>query len=208
MSLDGRIADARGASRWISNERSRGVVAELRAAADAVVVGVETVLADDPRLVGAGESARPGLRVVLDSRLRTPATARVAASAADTPTLLLTTSAADARRRRELETLGVEIEEVRGGADGRVDARAAFEILHRRGVRRVLLEAGGRLTSACLRAGLVRQCAVFVAPVVIGGAGPTPFEGDGWPLAAAPRLEEARVTAVGGDALLEGYWPD
>lgn len=206
-SLDGRIADARGASRWISSERSRAVVADLRAAADAVVVGVETVLADDPRLVCGGEGVRPGLRVVLDSRLRTPATARVAASASETPTLVVTTSAGDALRRRELETLGVEIEQVPIGADGRVDVRAAFEMLHRRGVRRALVEAGGRLTAACLRAGLVRQCAVFVAPVVIGGAGPTPFEGEGWPLAAAPRLEESRVTAVDGDALLEGYWP-
>ncbi len=85
---------------------------------------------------------------------------------------------------------------------------AAFVRLRERGVRRALLESGGRLTGAALRAGVVHQIAAFTAPVVVGGDGaPSPLAGKGWAIGAAPRLEEPRVTACGDDALLEGYWP-
>ncbi len=214
-SLDGRIADSWGASRWISKSESRAVVALLRADSDAVVVGRETVARDDPslRIVPDGATRispdRGGgpLRVVFDSRLRTPMTVRLVATAREVPTLFIAACGADASRREALESAGAHVAEVAACADGRVDVVEAFRELHRRGVRRALLESGGTLTAACLRAGVVDQVAAFVAPVVIGGGGPTPFTGDGWPIAAAPRLEEVRVTPVGPDALIEGYWP-
>jgi diaminohydroxyphosphoribosylaminopyrimidine deaminase/5-amino-6-(5-phosphoribosylamino)uracil reductase len=206
-SLDGRTADASGASRWISGEESRDVVWELRETVDAVIVGRGTVLADDPQLISRRESARRALRVVFDSTLRTSPTAKLVATAREVPTLLVAAPGADASRRAALEAAGAQVVEVASGPDGRVDVGSAFRELHRRGVRRALLESGGTLTAACVRAGVVDQVATFVAPVVIGGAGPSPFAGQGWPIADAPRLEEVRVTPVGEDALIEGYFP-
>jgi len=206
-SLDGRAADAAGASRWISGDPSRRLVHELRAVADAVVVGSGTVAADDPSLTSHALSPRRALRVVLDSTLRTSTTSKVVATARDTPTLLVAVRGADASRRIALESAGAQVVEVAAGVDGRVDVAEALRELHRRGVRRALLEAGGTLQAACLRAGVVDQVAAFVAPVVLGGGGPTPFSGEGWPIASAPRLEEVRVTQIGPDALIEGYWP-
>jgi diaminohydroxyphosphoribosylaminopyrimidine deaminase/5-amino-6-(5-phosphoribosylamino)uracil reductase len=206
-SLDGRIADADWASRWISGPAARSWVFWTRAACDAVVVGSETVLRDDPSLLPGPEQWGGPLRVVLDSRLRTPPSAKLVATARRTATLVVTVRGADAARRRALEAAGAQVAEVPAAADGRVDVSEAFQELHRRGVRRALLEAGGTLQAACLRAGVVDHVAAFVAPVVLGGAGPSPFEGEGWPIGAAPRLEEVRITPVVGDALIEGYWP-
>ena len=206
-SLDGRIADADWASRWISGAAARSWVFWTRAACDAVVVGSETVQRDDPTLLPGPDKWGGPLRVVLDSRLRTPPSAKLVATARQTATLVVTVRGADATRRRALESAGAQVAEVPAGDAGRVDVGEAFRELHRRGVRRALLEAGGTLQAACLKSGVVDHVAAFVAPVVIGGAGPSPFEGDGWPIAAAPRLEEVRITPVGGDTLIEGYWP-
>lgn len=207
MSADGRIADSGGHSRWITEAAAREVVHELRSTVDAVVVGRGTVVADDPALTCRIAGGRSPLRVVLDSDLRTPSDARVVATARETATLVVCADGADPSRRASMAERGVEIVTVARGPGGRVKLAAAFRELHRRGVRRILLEAGSVLTGACLRAGYVRQVAAFVAPVVLGGSGPSPFDGGGWPLADAPRLEYARATGVGCDALLEGYWP-
>jgi diaminohydroxyphosphoribosylaminopyrimidine deaminase/5-amino-6-(5-phosphoribosylamino)uracil reductase len=208
MSADGRIADAGGNSRWITDAPAREVVHELRATVDAVVVGRGTVVNDDP-LLTCRLPARvvSPLRVVVDTELRIPADSRVVATSRETPTLVLCAEGADAARRAALVERGADVAEVARGPGGRVKLGAAFRELHRRGVRRALLEAGSVLTGACVRAGYVRQVAAFVAPVVIGGSGPTPFDGGGWPLLDAPRLEDARAVAVGTDALIEGYWP-
>jgi diaminohydroxyphosphoribosylaminopyrimidine deaminase/5-amino-6-(5-phosphoribosylamino)uracil reductase len=207
MSLDGRIADESGRSRWISSERSREIVHSLRGAVDAIVVGRGTVARDDPSLTPRPAGPRRPLRVVVDSGLRTPADARVVATAREHPTMFVCRSDADPLRRSELEARGVEVLAVQGSAAGLVDPVRAFQGLHERGVRRALLESGGTLLAACLRADLVDQASVFVAPRVLGGEGPTPFAGRGWPLADAPRLEEVRCTDVDGDVLVEGYWP-
>lgn len=208
MSADGRIADSGGHSRWITDAPAREVVHELRASVDAVIVGRGTIVADDPlltcRLPGRGTSP---LRVVLDTDLRVPVDARVISTARETPTLVLCAEGAEPSRRRAICERGVDVAEVARGPGGRVKLAAAFRELHRRGVRRALLESGSVLTGACLRAGYVRQVASFVAPVVIGGAASTPFDGSGWPLLDAPRLEQPRVVAVGTDAMIEGYWP-
>ena len=207
MSADGRIADSGGRSRWITEAPARDVVHELRASVDAVVVGRGTVAADDPALTCRIAGGRNPLRVILDTELRTPADARVIATARETPTLVLCAEGADPGRRRSLSERGADVVELARGPGGRVKLAAAFRELHRRGANRVLLESGSVLTGACLRAGYVRQVAAFVAPVVIGGSGPSPFDGGGWPLLDAPRLEQPRVLAIGCDALLEGYWP-
>ncbi|MCG3133697.1 MAG: Riboflavin biosynthesis protein RibD [Planctomycetes bacterium] len=208
MSADGRIADSGGHSRWITGAQSREVVQELRASVDAVVVGRGTVEADDPLLtVRTAAGGSSPVRVVLDTDLRTPDTARVVQTAREARTLFYCAEGADPARRAAVEARGAEVAAMPRGPNGHVKLGAAFRDMRKRGIRRVLLEAGGVLTGATLRAGCVRQVAAFTAPVVIGGSGPTPFDGGGWPISSAPRLENARVTACGGDSLLEGYWP-
>ncbi len=212
MTLDGKIADARGGSRWISSDASRARVHELRARVDAVVVGARTAVQDDPdlrpRLPGGGPARMP-LRIVVDRSLSLPARGRLASSAREAPVLCAAGAAPPESRRRALEDLGVEVLSF-PGPRGRVDIRALFAALRRRGMRRVLIEGGGTLHAAAFAAGVVRQAMVFVAPKILGGrTAPSPVEGEeGLRSAADPlRLEELRVERVGEDLLLEGYLP-
>ena len=211
QSLDGRTADESGRSQWVSCAGSRRVVHAVRAAADAVLVGAGTVAADDPRLTARDVDEPPArgqpLRVVLDTRLRSPPDAHVFTDGA-APTLVVTTDAADGSRRRALESRGVDVRVVPAAPDGRVDVCAACELLHAEGRRRVLVEAGARLTGALLRAGAVEQVMAFVAPKLLGGAAPGPVGagGDpGWSLDRPLRIERMRVVPVDADLLVEGY---
>ena len=115
------------------------------------------------------------------------------------------------RYRRLAEALtdaGVQVALVSRTVEGRLDVREAFRALRAAGVKRALLECGGTLMGSAMRAGVVHQVMAFTAPVVVGGTdAPGPFGGLGWPIGAAPRLTHVRASAVGDDALLEGYWP-
>jgi diaminohydroxyphosphoribosylaminopyrimidine deaminase/5-amino-6-(5-phosphoribosylamino)uracil reductase len=175
-SLDGRSAAADGTSRWITGPLARTDVHRLRARADAVIVGVGTVLADDPDLtVRHIPATRQPLRVVLDSDGRTPPTARVRDDSA--PTLILTA------------------EQV-----ARHDVRAALEFLYAEGIRSVLLEGGPRLAGAFLDAGCVDEVVGYVAPVLLGqGSAALQTTGLGSTIGAALRLEVNDVTAFGPD---------
>jgi diaminohydroxyphosphoribosylaminopyrimidine deaminase/5-amino-6-(5-phosphoribosylamino)uracil reductase len=211
MSADGRISPAAGKGGRISGEKAQRHSHELRGRSEAVAVGVETVLTDDPhlncRLAGGPPDGRPQpLRVIFDSALRTPRFSRLASSARESPVLALS-ARGDPAARRALEERGVEVHEV-AGASGRVDLDAALAYLHReRGVRRLLVEGGARLHGAFLRAGLADQATVFVAPTILGARGaPAAVEDSGFTdLATAPRLEEATWRRLGEDLLLQGY---
>jgi len=206
MSLDGRIAARTGDSRWISGEASRRLVHRLRGEVDAVLIGVGTALADDPRLTRRDAPGGDPLRVVLDSRGRLPPTSRLAATARAEPTLLLTTPAAPPERLAPLEAAGVEVA-VLAARGGRVDPTAALEALAARGVRHVLLEGGAEVAAAFAAAGAVDRVWAFVAPKLIGGAAaPGPLGGEG-PARVADALALEGLTArpVGEDVLLEGH---
>src|SRR5690606_16270740 len=144
-SLDGRIATASGESKWITGEAARLAGHRLRAAHDGILVGVETVLADDPELTARlpGRPVDQPLRIVLDSRLRTPATARVAG----TNTLILTASAPS--------PVGEALVEQVDAVDGRPAPAAVLTTLYRRGVRTLMIEGGGRVAASFIAAGLV-----------------------------------------------------
>lgn len=209
MSLDGRIATRSGDARWISGPASRALVHELRAASDAVLVGIGTVLSDDPQLTARDLPAhhqviRQPARVVLDSTLRIPPAARVLARDGALVTVA-TTSRARPERRQAIEALGADVI-VADGPDGRVDLRALCEALGRRGVMSLLVEGGGAVHGAFMDAGRVDKVLAFLAPVIVGGPAPGPVGGAGVDrLAQAWRLTRMVIRQVEQDYVIEGY---
>jgi diaminohydroxyphosphoribosylaminopyrimidine deaminase/5-amino-6-(5-phosphoribosylamino)uracil reductase len=178
MSLDGRIAVASGASRWITSPAARREGRRLRRGCDAVLVGVGTVIADDPTLAAAirGREKRGFLRVVLDSRLRIPASARLLRAAPLRALRIYTTRAASASRARRLERAGATVVRVVSRA-GRVDPRAVASDLGRLQVASLLVEGGGEVHASFLEAGLVDKVVLFIAPRFLGGRDAVPVVG-------------------------------
>jgi diaminohydroxyphosphoribosylaminopyrimidine deaminase/5-amino-6-(5-phosphoribosylamino)uracil reductase len=194
-SLDGRIATAAGESQWITGEGARLEGHRLRAAHDAILVGVETVLADDPELTVRlpGRPVDQPLRVVLDSRLRTPPTARVASG----DTLILTVAEPAAVGNAVVERVEAERD--------RPSVVASLSALKRRGVSSVLIEGGGQVAASFLRAGLVDRLEWFRAPILLGGEGrPCVAALALAKLADAPKFRRLSAEPVGDD-LWERY---
>lgn len=210
MSLDGKIATRTGHSRWVTGPEARRRVHDLRAAADALLVGVGTVLADDPQLTvrtpGDVPATRQPWRVVVDSTCRTPPTARVLSDAFVGRTIIATTARAPRERVEAVQAAGAEAL-VLPSVDNRVDLHGLAETLAGRGIINVLAEAGGTLTASLFAEGLVNKVYAFVAPKVVGGAGaPGPVGGLGSAtMDEAWALRLAAVERVGADVLLVGY---
>ncbi len=199
-SLDGRIALADGTSKWITGPEARARVHRWRDEFDAVLVGVGTVRADDPSLDCRRTRGRDPIRVIADSRLRTPHTARVFQVGA-APTWLMTTRDAPAARARRLERAGGQVVPV-ASRGGRVDPAALLKALGRRGITSVLAEGGAELAASLLGRGLVDEVCLFQAPLLIGGDGiPMIGELGVGSLARALRLGDVRVSRVGVDRL-------
>jgi diaminohydroxyphosphoribosylaminopyrimidine deaminase/5-amino-6-(5-phosphoribosylamino)uracil reductase len=202
-SLDGRIADARGRSKWITGPDARADGHRLRAASDAVVVGAGTARADDPQLTarasasGAKRGAQP-LRVVVDSRLSLPKTLRVFSAPLAPGTVVACTAAAPAARERALTARGVTVWRL-PATRLRVSLPALAERLAREGRHEVLLEGGGTLGASFVRAGLVQRIVLYTAPLVLGG-GLSWCDGLALPLDGAARGRVVSTSLVGGDA--------
>ena len=208
MSLDGKIATHTGDSKWIAGEIARGYVQEMRKTSDAIMVGVNTVLRDDPQLTARDEDGRPlarqPLRVVLDSGARTPPDARMLKEPGHT--LIAVTRPPDGRVASLMEA-GAEIIRLPETRDGRVEPRALLEALGARGVVSLMVEGGGTLLGSLFHLGLVDKVVAFIAPVVIGGGdAPSPVAGKGVDcLIEATTLERVRVEPVGEDIMVVGY---
>ncbi len=201
-SLDGRIATRTGESRWITGPEARAQVQRLRAAHDAILVGIATALADDPELtVRSSElNARP-VRVVLDSRARLPADSRLASTRDAAPLLVLAGHDAEAAA---LEAAGVEVARVRL-SQGRIDLEAALALLSARGVESLLVEGGGEVAASFIAADRVDRLDWFRAPILLGAEGrpalgALPLDR----LANAPQWRRLDVRALGPD-LWEQY---
>ena len=203
--LDGKIATHAGESQWITGAPARRAVHAMRGDSDAVLVGVGTVLADDPDLTCRipGYRSTPIVRVIVDSHLRTPLTSHLIRTAETSPTWFLVRDGADAVRRDALADLGVTVIDVAGSNAG-IDLTDGLRALAEAGITRLLVEGGGRIAASLLRADLVDRIAWFHAPSVMGG--------DGWPAAQAfgvghladmPRFVRRRVVALGPDTLTE-----
>ena len=205
MTLDGKIADLHGASRWITGEPARRHAHRLRSESDAIVVGIGTVLRDDPELtVRLGRPwPREPLRVVLDTGARTPVRARLLRAGRPSCALIAVGADAPDTRVKELAATGATIVSCRT-SDGRVDLGTLLTELFAREVRAVLVEGGGEVHGAFLDAGLVDRVAMFTAPLLIGGRGATAVvQGAGRELKSAVRLGAFTVTPLGDDLLIE-----
>jgi len=206
MTLDGKIASATGDSKWISSENSRREVHRLRNRVEAIMVGVDTVLSDDPLLnTRLPEDGRDPLRIVVDSHLRMPETAAMLQQESTAGTLIATTAVTDPATRRKLEAAGAEVLVLRD-EEGRVALPELWQELGRRNVQSLLLEGGARLAGAALRAGLISQMMIFVAPKMIGGDSDYGiFRGAGCSLLGdAIQLEDIRLQRFDNDILICG----
>jgi len=209
ISLDGKVATRSGDSRWVSSQASRNYVHRLRQAMDAVMVGIGTVLKDDPlltvRLPGGKKPHQP-LRVVVDSRLRIPLHSQLVRTAGLYPTLIATTRAASSSRRKWLAQANVEILILENDAQGHVSLKALMKELARRSVVSVLLEGGSTLTASAVREEVVDRLLFFLAPKIIGGErAPGVVGGEGiLRLKDAKPVKILKVRRMGPDFLIEG----
>ncbi len=224
MTLDGKIAPPPGESDnpsalgaggatggWITSDIARAHVQELRHSMDAIMVGVGTIVADDPLLTDRTglPRRRPLLRVILDSRLRLPLESRVAKTCRDD--VLVLCSFSEEKKRKELEHRGFRVEQVAlGGADGRPDPRKIIQRLGELDITSVLIEGGAMVNWAALAAGIVDKVFLYYAPKILAGSGSVPFAaGPGFRrMSEAAHVKDLRLHRFGEDFAVEGYLRD
>lgn len=202
MTLDGKIASHTGASKWITGEKARSHVHTLRGRYSVIMAGIGTVLADDPLLNCRIPGAHQPVRVIVDSQLRIPLDGRICQTAGEYPTIIAC-SGTNEEKSRALEALGIQILSC-PGKDGHVDLRALIHSLGQAKLDSILIEGGGVLHEAALRAGIVNHVCAYIAPKLLGGRNAkTPVEGLGadTPYEAA-QLKNLQITALGEDLLL------
>jgi diaminohydroxyphosphoribosylaminopyrimidine deaminase/5-amino-6-(5-phosphoribosylamino)uracil reductase len=208
LTLDGQIAQRAGSVTWITSEQSRYAVQHLRHEADAILTGIGTILADDPRLTDrSGEPRRrPLLRAIVDSRLRTPLRSKIVKSAQH-DVLVFTTQSLNSPKARALQRAGVEVVRV-PARRGRVDLHAVIRELGQREILNVLLEAGAQLNGAALQAGIVDKMILFYAPKIMGTGGvPMASIPSTW-FAKSPALQKLQYAKSGPDFIVTGYFHD
>ncbi|MEW6365556.1 MAG: bifunctional diaminohydroxyphosphoribosylaminopyrimidine deaminase/5-amino-6-(5-phosphoribosylamino)uracil reductase RibD [Acidobacteriota bacterium] len=209
MSLDGKMATATGESRWISAGVSRHMSFKLRRSVDAIMVGVNTILADDPQLLRGpirGLTLRPFTRVILDTELRTPPWAKILKTARAHPVLICCGRKTNPRRRVALEGKGATIVPCKERG-GRVDLVAACEDLARREIASVVMEGGAEVLGTAFDQGLIDKVVFFIAPKIIGGSRAlSPVAGRGAHLMSdAIQIADARWMRSGSDIVVVGH---
>jgi diaminohydroxyphosphoribosylaminopyrimidine deaminase/5-amino-6-(5-phosphoribosylamino)uracil reductase len=214
ITLDGRVAAPTGDSRWVTDEPARREGHKLRDSHDVIAVGVGTVLKDDPELTCRGiRGGRDPVRVIVDSRLRTPPTAKAvrAAARSSAPTWIITTTRAAKKRARELEAAGAVVVRIPApvkvkDADRRVDIGAMLTLLAEREILGVLLEGGPTLAGAFWREGLVDRVVAFLAPKILADPTALPMLAGRQvrTMSEATQLRDVTTRRVGGDLMLTG----
>ena len=208
ISLDGKIATASGESQWITSEASRLKGHEVRSQVDAILVGVGTVLQDNPSLTTRlpERTNEDPIRVVVDSRGRTPLGAKVFNPDSNAGTLIAVTENAPLEKINALKSAGADVLTIEQ-REGRVCLSALMRELGRKEITSVLIEGGGEINAAALQAGIVDKLMFFIAPKLIGGKdAPGPIGGVGIArLVEAFELRDAKISQIGVDFLIEGY---
>lgn len=214
MTADGKIATKTGASKWITGEEARLEVQRLRHRCMGIMAGIGTVLADDPMLNVRIPGGKSPVRIICDSRLRIPAGSRICQTAKEYPAIVVyapegngSVAGENERERekiRQLEQLGVQVLPVSDGR-GQVDLKRLMNLLGEQGIDSILLEGGSILNDSALRAGIVQEMQVYIAPKVFGGKDArTPVAGAGVELPGeAVSLELQEVSRVGKDLRIE-----
>ncbi|VBB07933.1 riboflavin biosynthesis protein ribd [Lucifera butyrica] len=205
MTLDGKIATVSGQSQWITGPPARQFVHTLRDRYDGILVGIGTVLADDPALTARlPQATQNPVRIVADSLARTPLTAKVVNDEAATIVAVL--PEAPPERREALQKKGVDVVVVPRGKTG-IDLKSLFQILGKRGISSILIEGGPAVNQSALAANVVDKVYWFIAPKIIGGtSAPGPVGGEGIScLDAAILLKNTAIQQVGEDVLVSGY---
>ncbi len=210
MSLDGKIATQTGDSRWISNEESRKFVHYLRHIVDAIMVGANTVLVDDPQLSARGCSGKGGktkrqpLRVIVDGKGRTPPAARIFGEPGET--ILAVAKPLDPKKAEDFRMVGAEVVEF-NAKEGVIDLSELLSLLGKRQVTSVLVEGGNKLFGYLFDQKLVDKVLAFVSPIIIGGErAKSAVGGNGVDrVSEALQLNRVRVTEFGNDVLISGY---
>jgi diaminohydroxyphosphoribosylaminopyrimidine deaminase/5-amino-6-(5-phosphoribosylamino)uracil reductase len=201
-SLDGKIVSADGESKWITSPRARKEGRLLRSRADGVLVGINTVLADDPELTSRGAGRDP-VRIVLDTALRIPPKAKVLKPGG--PMTVIATSVRSPGKLARLKAGHLSLVQVRRNGRG-VDLKDLLSKLHRMGISSLLVEGGSQVHSSFLDEGLVDEVRLFIAPKLLGGdKAKSFFQGRGVPLGKALKLSKGEMRSIGEDYLFSGY---
>lgn len=205
--LDGCIATRSGDSKWITNPLSRQFVHEIRHAVDAIMVGIGTVLKDDPQLTTRleGREAKDPMRIVLDTNLSIPKKARMLRLSSDSGILIVCGDSAPLEKRKKLEGFGIRFLTL-DDEEGQIDLTALVEELGKIGITSLLIEGGSRINGSALRAGIVDKVYMFYAPKIYGGEGIPICAGPGVELMEqSMSLEDITVHRFADDVMIEGY---
>ncbi len=206
LSLDGRIAARTGASKWVTGAEARARVHLLRAQHDAVVIGIGTALADDPRLTVREAPGPSPLRVVFDTRLRLPLAGKLVTTAREVPTWVVCTTDAPSSAEEQLLERGVEVLRAPPSAEGRIDPLAGLRLLGARGVVAAMMEGGAELAGSALAGQVVDELHAFIAPILLGPRGrpgAVDWAGPATP-AEAPSIVDPQWEVCGNDAHVWG----
>jgi riboflavin-specific deaminase-like protein len=209
QSLDGRIATSTGDSRWISCPRTLTLAHKLRRDNEVILVGIGTVLRDDPELSCRLKRPCPSpVRVVLDSHLRLPTESTILRTCGTYRTIVYTTTGTNPDRRRRLESSGVGVHEIAADEQGQVPVRSVVENLAGQGFRTVFVEGGAKIITSFLRAGLVHRMIVVIAPVIIGRGVEAVGDLEITSLDQALRPRRSRTRRLGRDRVWELYFDE
>jgi len=203
QSLDGKIAANRGDSKWISSPESRRFVQGLRKKHDAILIGINTLLSDDPILT-IRNSKREPFKIIVDTKLKTPLTAKIFTNSSQGKTIIATTMRSSRIKERALRDKGADIIRV-GSVSNRVGLKALMKQLLLRGMGSILVEGGGEIAASLLKKRLVDKLYLFIAPILIGGrAAPCSIGGDGVAkINQALKLTDLKLKKIGKDLLVE-----
>jgi diaminohydroxyphosphoribosylaminopyrimidine deaminase/5-amino-6-(5-phosphoribosylamino)uracil reductase len=207
MTLDGKIATVKGDSKWISDEEARRYWHKFRATADGIIVGVNTILQDDPLLtVRYAKARRTPVRIVLDTMAHTPMTASVVRTASREPTIIVVGAKAPHKRRKALESAGCEVLQIGTKRKRFINLKNLLQALGERSFTTILIEGGGEVIASAFEDDVVDRILCFVAPKIVGGRlAKSPVEGVGIrAIRDALRLEEVKLKRLGDTILIDG----